>query len=371
MEPNTSSPKNTRLLLSVGALAVVAVAAALWWWQDAAPKAGTSYENFIGNNSAFAQAEELRVAGNRSEAAALYQKALEGFTDIEDEGGIKLRLAFVDPGTYAHKISLLKEVAADVRYSRITRAYAVFNMADLFYSTSDPEITKAIFSDEKYAKYKKSNDLTSYRRLAEYAASLYPIAFAELRIAQWHASHIERLLKQQTPDKAEIERSTAIIHERMEKADRDIARIAQQHDNYFVDIPRIFLLRAQIISKQERVGNTSFGTTEDAFMRALDAYVQYGKPGSDGYARFYYSSALQKKYGKERQKEIQTLLAPLYTGTVYENTPVMTYFKNERANLLGSKSLIIQVAGLDPDFKSMLRSLGWTEEDFVRRSTSS
>lgn len=331
----------------------------------------TVYADLMHANSNFNSGEQARLSGNYTVARQQYVQALQLAQSNADKVTINMRLAAADRllSDYSDAIDIYKAIAADPTNSSIARAYAVSNMTDIFSSTRDPAVTAQIFSTQPYQSlYVKGNDLLSYMQLSNYATTIYPIANAELHVGVWYASQAVILSKEKNPDTAQVNNYIAKAEATVNSADSDIQRIQTAGDNLQYDLPAIFLMRARIISDLERLGDTKFGTMDDAFRRAFSAYQQYGIPGSDGFARYYYAVALYKKYGKAKSTEITQDLAPLYTDPNYKNAEVVPFLKNGN-NELTLRAYALQLGRIDPDFKTYLLSLGWTQANFSSAET--
>ena len=123
------------------------------------------------------------------------------------------------------------------------------------------------------------------------------------------------------------------------------------------------LRKAVIIGKMQAMGNSEFGSLDESFNTALNAYAT--RPGADGYVRYYYADALSNQSGEVPTARIREILAPLYSDReVYKNSSVGSFLKNERKNVLKVRRNIVKLAKIDPKFHDMLLTYGWKESDF-------
>jgi len=244
-------------------------------------------------------------------------------------------------------------------------------MGSLYYSyntvgssTSSFSVTNEIFKDEPYASFFDMNNINlSYRKLFDYASSFYPLAIPELYSANWYANRITALHKS-VPTSPEITDDLAIIQEKLKNADADITRMRPYPDENPL-IPGALMYKAFVTGKLSFVGLASTTAAELAYKASLAAYETYQLPaGSDGLVRCYYASFLAYPYGDKRLAEIKTLLKPLYTDPLYDQSTVARFLKNVKSRATLVKKDIQKLASLDAGFKAYLLSLGWKQTDF-------
>ncbi len=305
--------------------------------------------------------------GDYDQAYQQFTQATASAVDPVQEGQARIKLAssFEKSGgfsNYIKAIAIYKEIALNPSYTNITRAYATQALASLFYAYADPKITDEIFSTEPFASMRVSDDVAlSYRHLFEYAASLYPLGTAQLRIADWYANAIAN----RTASAEEISQYKAIIRANIDAAHKDTQRI-QYDENEKANIFSILQREAVISARLAVAGDMSFGNWEDLFRQAVNYAQISGVKGSDGYARVNYAKFMAKIGGSARANDIMSILAPINANSsVYANTPFERFLKNEANDVLSYKSDLVMISNFDPEFKDHLIKLGWSETDFA------
>ena len=378
----------TRFLTILVVLVVIFCGAGLFGWEyylhqqqlasEAASVANqTTYEKLLAENAAFAKADALYKAGQVTEAEAELNTAFQSAKTPAEEGQIQFKLAtviendFKNPDQALTAIPLLKTIAADTSYPAIVRASAVQQMGAAFYDLGgDSRFTKEIFKDEPYKSlYVKNYTNLSYRKLFEYAAALYPLAYSELKIANWYANQISlsvppvKGVAKVTLSSEQITAYKETIRQNIAAADQDIARI-KDDPNQNAPVPLLLEEEGVVVGKMQILGDASFGDPEKFYAQALTLFDAAQPAGSDGFVRFNYALYLAQRFGSSRAGDIVNLLAPFYTTSVYKGSSAQNQFISERNNILGSKPAFVTLASIDPNFKSFLISLGWKETDF-------
>ncbi|HEV3245025.1 MAG TPA: hypothetical protein VG102_01570 [Candidatus Paceibacterota bacterium] len=325
----------------------------------------TVFSTLMSSNSEFAQGTQLSQTGQYDQALPYYKQALSSASDPAQEGEIAFKIAVVTEKSggysgYLAAIPLLKAVAANTSYTNITRAYAVQEMGLMFYTYADPKITAAIFGDSPYTSLYVQNDTAlSYRHLFEYAASFYPLALSDLRVASWYANELASSNAASTSTQA----YTSIIQQQITAANTDITRM-KSDPNEEGYVPTALMREALIAGDMQLAGTTSFGDVDALFKQDLDLYAADGMPQYDAFARYNYASLLYRLYGSSRLSDVTQILSPLYASKSYKGSSFEEFLRNERANVTGEKAHIIQLAKVDPAFKQYLETLGWTSSDF-------
>lgn len=324
------------------------------------------YNALVTENTSFVEAEQLVGAGRFAEAIPFYIQSLDATSDSEQRLQIQLLLArtLIAVQSYTEAVPLLKEIIAsdaDVRTVR-ARALAVTEIAKV-YTQGNKEVNRDIFRTEPFKSLwvKGDVDLT-LRHLYEYAASVHPIAIAQLNIAQWYASRLpaaESMLEARDQD---ISNYAETIHELIVSADQDIQYL-QTQTMMTGDLREAMLARARVTVDLNRAGDFSHGDMDAWFKETISAYAS-DRAGGDGVARYYYAIAIAQLYGEKRKTDIQIVLAPLSTPA-YESSVVVNTLKFARTSSF-YRQFPILLASFDPVFKAHLITLGWTEADFAR-----
>ncbi|OGJ58046.1 hypothetical protein A2635_01445 [Candidatus Peribacteria bacterium RIFCSPHIGHO2_01_FULL_51_9] len=353
------SKKNILIAASFLTLTVIGLFVLMYFPETA------SYDELITNNVAFKDGEQARVSGDHKAALGYYDAALQTATNEYERGEIEIRMAIVQAvsGNYEAAIKGYKAVAANETYPAMMRAYAVDNMATLYFSTKNEQITSLIFAEDPYkALVNDENPSIMYRQLSEYASSFYPIANAELHIANWYATEIARLSKEKAEDDV-MNQYKAILQAKLASADRDIERVSNS-PHLYSDLPLLLLMRARIIANIENTGDPSFGSAEEAFAKAMTSYAQYVHKTADAFARLYYAEYLFNKYPD--REDFIIVLTPLSSDPDYEQSRLIRdYLRAARMN--NKREIIHNMAMADEQFKEFLLSLGWTSSDFSKK----
>ncbi|MEK7662175.1 MAG: hypothetical protein AAB355_01575, partial [Patescibacteria group bacterium] len=282
----------------------------------------------------------------------------------EEEAEIKFKIADAkyQAGNISGAIADIKESAANEKYSKRSRAYAVEFMALMFVAYGKTEATAEIFKDEPYkAMYNPKDIYLSYRKLFEYSSSFYPVAVSQAHIANWYANRTLFLLsKEKVPSAetlSEIEAMKIIIRNNLVNVDKDIELTKTFSGGMSILVSVALERKAIVVGKMVRAGDTSFGDPERLFEEAHAAHLSRGV--YDGYNFYHQASFLAFAYGDKRKADIQKLLSNYYANDKYKNTPVFNFFAKEKNNVLGSKPILIKLSALDPNFKKLLIELGW------------
>ena len=321
--------------------------------------AASAHDGLKSENIAYAQANQLRLAGEYANAAKAYRAALVDVTDTADSAVIKFWLAYSDAasGNYAEAIVVYKELAAaSTPLSRVTRAHAVQSIAHMYYRFGKREITQEIFKDEPYKSLFREDDVfLSYRNVFDYAASLYPLALSEVYSADWYA---DQLLAGTTtrPEFKEI------IREKLQLAEQDMASVRDDPTQRYTFLNALEKY-AVVLGKMKRIGDNSFEDPDATFKRLMGYFETY-RLRSDGTARLQYAYYLSNMYGKERTSEIQNLLAPIIADPSAHGLSTVKILKDGRSYRGSTRPNLTLLASIDPAFKKLLISLGWTEKDF-------
>ncbi|MDO8514304.1 MAG: hypothetical protein Q7S50_02050 [bacterium] len=317
------------------------------------------YNQLTADNPAFVSAIQLQKSGAYSSAGAQFRNALAGTSNPVEQAVIKFWLVNADEpiGNYAEAVSVLKEIAADKNaYSLHTRASAVQRMAWMFYRYGDPRITEEIFKDEPYSDFVVKGDSSlTYRHLFEYATSLYPLALSELYIANWYSSQLAK-------DPVSHPEYKEIIRQKIKLADSNLDQIRGDSTQAYMLVYSLER-RAIIVGRMTQLGDTSFGDPEKDFADLLNLFSVYHLQ-YDATTRFQYAVYLARTFGTVRSTDIRDILAPLNEDYEAHGISFASFLRNERENRLGAKNNVILLASIDPKFKQLVISLGWTEADF-------
>jgi tetratricopeptide (TPR) repeat protein len=342
----------------------------------------TPYSVLATENMAFIEAEQLMRTGDYLGARAKYTEALGVARDSVQEWQIKYKIATTYEllGDYVTAIRLFKEIAASPDAAAIFKSYAVMKLGAIFntygFGAQEDIVVQETFTGSPYDLFLEGDDISlAYRKLYEYSSSFYPVAVSELRIADWHVNYIRsqgtRVSQEELMPHAEI------VLQKLESAARDTIRISKD-PNEAALLSEVFTRQAEVVAKlasaavaageplttTAREKGVTFESAEESYRRALELRVIQGtENGQDGMIRFLYASFLER-FIPGRESDIRTILAPLYESSVYKNSPVLPFLSAQRGADSWMNRSLVGMAAIDPKFKQLLLSLGWTDADF-------
>lgn len=331
------------------------------------------YSTLEVENSAFANAEKLRISGqNPEQALALYKTALNQINDTSEEAQVKLLIAITtdESGKYQEAVALYKEIVGNIAYPLRIRAFAVQQMGVLLSGAARTKVWDLVFSGEPYTTLIAGEDgPLTIRHLYEYASSIYPLAFSEIMIADWYAGKLaeqKMSISISTPPltQQEVAAYTDVVRTKLASADQDIARMEQSPLGES-NIPLALLRRAVVVSKMSLAADQAFGDPNEAFLRAEKAYTD--REWSSGYVFFGHAAFEALLYGNARPEEISVILAPILNKTIRDYDEFKVYLRDLRflrTPGLTGKLYATLLGKTNSDFKKLLISLGWTEMDF-------
>ncbi len=317
------------------------------------------------DNQYFAQASAAARAGNYEQAIQLYEQALTLAEDSAQASQIQFTIALLEDryGSAPRAIDLYKQIVISSTNDNhpLLKANAIANMVELYYRNGDSAVTEQIFKDPPYSTFFVSNDLSlSYRRLAEYAVSFYPLALPELRIASWYAYRLTDVSRIATGEATST--YPGIIQNAILRADQDIDRMRANTDDAQL-IPNILTRKSALYLNMHDAGLATAQETEEVNKAALTIYSAIGAPDAiDGFARYYYAVFLAEQ-GSSRATDLQAVVSPFYDNPGYKGSLALAFFASEKTNALSQKSRLVKIANADPKFKALLISLGWNEKD--------
>jgi tetratricopeptide (TPR) repeat protein len=318
------------------------------------------------DNQYFAQANAAARAGDYEQAIQLYEQALAQAEDSAQASQIQFTIALLEDrhGSALRAIDLYKQIVMDPANDAhpLMRANAIANMVELYYRNGDSAVTEQIFKDPPYSTFFVSNDTSlSYRRLAEYAVSFYPLALPELRIASWYAYRLTD--GGMAPSGEDTGTYPSIIQNAIALANQDIDRMRTGTDDAQL-IPNILTRKSALYLNMFNAGLATAQETEEVCRAALTIYPSIGAPdGIDGFARYYYAVFISEQ-GPSRVNDLRAVVAPFYENPGYKGSLAFSFFASEKNNGLGQKTRLVKIANEDPKFKTLLISLGWNGKDF-------
>lgn len=323
------------------------------------------------SNQNYALAKTYESESKYDLALQYYKKALEEVQDHFQAAQIQYNIAYMTAkmGKYADAISQFKAIAADTTNYPILRAYSVQKIGLMYYEyyggTARQTISAETFKDSPYDSFQKGTSLNvAYTKLFEYAASIYPLATSEARVAYGYSNELLGTLHSATTSPQGRE-YLSLIAKSLTAADSDVLRMK--------NIPTEVGLIADILAQEGiTIGNlVTLGAAdpqqaEALFKRSMQYAATIGiKPGS--FTAFHYAAFLAFQFGEARSADIKSLLTPFKVGNDTQIVSgVVDFYKTARTNstLTVQKSRLVTMGRIDSDFKKYLISLGWKASDF-------
>lgn len=335
-------------------------------------------EKIVASNPDFASGEKLLAEGKAEEAIPSLEKALKEVKVAEDEAYIKYALALSYSSTrktsdeYKKSIPLFKEIIAHPKYPIVIKAQSIEAIDRLLYSSVSREAREIITNSEPYSSFAQGNDIRALRKnLLDYGKLIYSLAGIEIKLAALHAQDLFELSQQvsQTDNdslkKARIEQEKKLITQTIDNAALRLQVQTNDAPNLKVYIPENLLFKAIAAQYFFWATNSSpFGEPEALYKDALKASDENYKPHRP-LIEYHYAVFLASIKDEKRYQDIKNLLLPY--GKPEASKAYMTgVFRKEKDNIIGEKKNLVLLANIDPQFKTYLLGLGWTEADFLQ-----
>ena len=331
------------------------------------------YDVLKADNTLFALGESLAAQGNFSDAQAAYEKAIPTVSDENQAGVVYLKLAIIQWSTDpVGSVASLEAIATNPQYANSTRAYALQYLGQAYDSPPVPlstsqiqQLVNATFATSPFAAMLVDGDThLAYRHIYDLADSLYPLPLPESRSASWYASQI---LASAT---SSISTSTKALYQSKIQANFTALDTAIQTES---SDPSLNIFAAQaletkagILTKFSYIGLAATADALTAHQRAIAEFDTItSQPFSDAFPRFYEAVFLAHASGSAQRANIQSVLAPIDTNAGY----AASYFGDALKSASSDSTLhlhkqAVNVAAIDPKFKSFLISLGWSPTNF-------
>lgn len=317
------------------------------------------------NNDVYQDARFARDIKDYDKAISLYEDALTNSSNSEVRAQIEYEIGVVqnymnDP---IGAIRRLKTVANNTDYSPLIRAYAIQQMGEVFYWRSDPATFDEIFKDDPYTNmFVPDKPSTSLKNLFEYASSFYPLAYAELKTAQFYAN---KILNVQTAgltvssEGLSIDEMKILIRQKVENAEKDIEDIKKLYPTD-TRISSAIQRKAIIAGLIYRAGDPFLGDPRILFEQARQGELIRGNFNQAAFTTYHFASFLAQIGSIGNKEEVQALLEDFYEdGKFAKTTTFYDFLKNEGGAISTSRENILLLAEIDPKFKNLIISLGW------------
>ncbi|MCR4276066.1 MAG: tetratricopeptide repeat protein [Candidatus Parcubacteria bacterium] len=369
------------LIWSVSAIALLLASGGAWYYYARTP-GGAVTQYPVSNtpavilekqNQEYALAKNYQKSGDYSSALKSYQKALTESQDAFQKTQIAFNIAYTNEllGKYTEAIAQFKAITADTSNYAIARAASIQDIGLMYYtysgSTTLQTIVSETFKDPPYDSFKKADDLNlnmAYIKLFEYAASIYPLANSEVRIAYGYVNELLDTFKgaTTTPQGKEY---LSIITQSLQATGRDLVRMKDVPEERTL-IPEILVREGKTFDRLATLGVVDPQQAEPYFQSGMQYAGTLGaKPGN--FHALNYAFFLVDRYGNERAVDIKSLLTPFRVGNEAEiYSIVIDFYKNTRINPVSDKNrkTLVKLGQMDQDFELYLISLGWKQTDF-------
>ncbi len=319
-------------------------------------------------NQNFSTAKAYQQAHDYAQALTYYQKALPQAQDASQKGQIEFDIALMteSSGNHVQAIPLLKAIAADTPYDPVLRAYAVQEIGTIYSTYTDRSaIAAETFTGDPYQSFLTNNDTAlAYRKLYDYAVSMYPLGMSEVRIAQWYAGDLASTLQGATTT-TQGKAYLATIQQSLLKANADSARM-QKDAIEATDIPGILMREGLVYQILAHLDVASSQQADSVFKQALTYSVVTGT--QTNFLQFYYARFLYEAYGPSRISDITQLLS-VYSAdkaaSIHPAVPAIFLAARADNSFSSLRPGLVQLGTVDLSFKAYLIYLGWHDSDFL------
>src|SRR3989344_3352131 len=343
------------------------------WLSLPAPLTTAFYDNLhiglqLGNKDYASGTNALR-AGNYEDAMDAFKQALAATDGPESQVAIKSKIGIsaARAGDTLTAISVFKEIAASpVSTVDRARAYAIQQLGYAhYYNGHKPEVEAALFADAEYARFVVQGDaLLSARNIFEYAASIYPLAEAEIQVANYYANQLVAHKNGTKPlEKDTLDEYWNEVQDRFRSAEKDIA-FMRQSAAYQLQLWNALGQKALVLGKLTEAGYVSESETNAAFEEIIPLFATL-KTGADGNSRYYYAVSVARIHGQAGAEKVRSLLRPLYTDPQYKGSFIEKTLSDPTLGIRKQARNITLLSSLDSAFKDYLVRLGWSAEDFA------
>lgn len=304
-------------------------------------------------------------------ALEYYQKALVEVEDRSQKAQVEYNIASMKErlGRYEEAIAEFKAIAADTDNFLIVRAYSVQQIGLMHYTYYSGDARERIvaetFKDSPYESFKKDDGLNmAYVRLFEYAASIYPAAISESRIAFSYTRELMDTLRGATTTPQGGSYVSSALQS-IQAANADLQRM-KDLPTEVQSVPGVLTRMGVTLGFLASLGAADPNQAELYLNRGLQHAAALGNQlGS--FEAYNYAAFLVMQYGNARAADIKSLLAPFRAGNeaaIFD--PVPAFYRTARTDqaLAIEKRNLIAMGRMDSDFKEYLLSLGWKASDF-------
>ena len=271
-------------------------------------------------------------------------------------------------------MEMLKATAVNESYPKVRRAVDVQHIVDVIGFYDKNALKEYVFVGAPFDSFYKEEKLgLAKRRLDEWADELWPIAVPNYRIALWYAN---QLLADKIKPRLSASKKTEytnVLQQRLERADAIFATVPMEgRDSWDKDrLLLAYLTKAKILERLYIIN----GKADVADRNEADTYFNLALEVNDavfvpkGYGvwpPFHYAAFLAETGAKNQVNvdKIKSLLAPLYAANRDKNERFFNRLKNvsdDPSDEQYLKQQVLLLVQIDPQFRGLLKELGWTE----------
>ena len=306
------------------------------------------------------------------------EKILENPASIEIEANTRsilaLALIYGENPDLKRGMEMLKATAVNESYPKVRRAVDVQHIVDVIGFYDKNALKEYVFVGAPFDSFYKEEKLgLAKRRLDEWADELWPIAVPNYRIALWYAN---QLLADKIKPRLSASKKTEytnVLQQRLERADAIFATVPMEgRDSWDKDrLLLAYLTKAKILERLYIIN----GKADVADRNEADTYFNLALEVNDavfvpkGYGvwpPFHYAAFLAETGAKNQVNvdKIKSLLAPLYAANRDKNERFFNRLKNvsdDPSDEQYLKQQVLLLVQIDPQFRGLLKELGWTE----------
>ncbi len=276
-------------------------------------------------------------------------------------------------------VLILKQIVKDLNATNNNKANALRTLGDFYYRDVDANFAKQyIFDGDKFAEILKNsngNAELAIKKIYEWSNEFNPRAIVYYRLGAWHCCSALLSIEGKNPrlSAETVKEYITIVKEMLRQGDKyfanemsnDILSKAQQGTAYH--------LRARALAG---LYTYSMGPTkeeiEENYQKAINLYETgdnyISKMHSILTVRFHYAAFIVEFEGKNAVNKIKSIIEPVISG--FNNSEIKkadfyNFLKNinePENNFHYRRRRALLIAKYVPEFRDLLKQLGWTEE---------
>ena len=363
--------KKTQIFFAVAVLTALGLASA-YFYSEKIKRDNLATRRFVAD---YQEAVASHNRGDYDAAVAKFKQALMEAPNKTAEAELKRKIARSllrgPESNQAEAIRLYKEIIDDPLVPKHLRAFALNDMAFAFdlrgFVGDQTFLEKAVFNEEPYASYLQESNTGIYgavRRIYEQSDALYPTAFAKLEIAFKYAVTMNMGTREAG---LSAEQTATLVRKYIDEATPLMGAFPYEGSL----LAYMHLIRGVALGTIEQAdkNNANSDESEAAYKSAI-LTVSTASP-EDVHAqtilmlaRLWYAANLGYRFGAARTGDIQMLIGPIIEAKSI-NTQPATYLRSH-IRWVGIwtsggalRKGLFEIAGILPEFRSLLIELGW------------